>query len=65
MTLEQKFLPYCDHEYGNREDNAANCAEEANEYAIDFALWVIKGNISILERYPTEALEIYKKENKL
>lgn len=41
MTLEDKFLPYCDHEYGNREDNAANCADVANEHAVSFAAWII------------------------
>jgi hypothetical protein len=68
MTLEEKFLPYCDNEYANREDNAANCAEEADEYAIDFARWLddcdnykkLVSNNSFIE-----ILNIYKKENKL
>lgn len=38
--LEDRFLPYCDHEYANREDNAANCADEANEHAIAFAKYI-------------------------
>ena len=37
--LEKIFLPYCDHEYANREDNAANSAEEAVAFTIGFVKW--------------------------
>lgn len=37
--LENIFLPYCDHEFANREDNATNCADEADKYAIEFCEW--------------------------
>lgn len=39
-SLASRFLPFCDHEYANREDNAENCAEEADKYAIEFVEWV-------------------------
>ena len=38
-NLAKRFLPYGDHEYANREDNAANCADEADKYAIEFLEW--------------------------
>lgn len=37
--LASRFLPYCDHEYANREDNAWNCEDEADKYAIEFLEW--------------------------
>ena len=40
--LEKRFLPYCDHEYANRQDNAANCADVADKYAIEFIKWVFE-----------------------
>ena len=45
-NLEKRFLPYCDHEYANREDNAANCAEEAIDIAVLFAEWVLRQDIT-------------------
>lgn len=42
MDLQKRFLPYCDHEYANREDNAFNCVEVAEEYAVEFSKWLIR-----------------------
>ena len=39
MTLAEKFKPFCDHEYANREDNAENCVDIARETAIAFTEW--------------------------
>ena len=41
MKLEEQFLPYCDHEYANRLDNAENCVDVANEYITNFNNWLI------------------------
>ena len=38
--IESKFLPFCDNEFANREDNAANCAEEAIKLAVEFKEYV-------------------------
>ena len=40
MNLIDKFKPYCDHEYANREDNAYNCMEIAEDFAVRFAGWL-------------------------
>jgi hypothetical protein len=57
MTLKEKFKKATSQWFDTKE-----CEEIADKYAIDFAEWVIKGNISILERYPKETLRIYKTE---
>ena len=62
MKLEDKFLPYCDHEYANREDNAANCVDVANEHARHFAQW-IQNNSAPLKRKTIEELLEYFNEN--
>ena len=62
MKLEEQFLPYCDHEYANREDNSANCAEIAENFAIGFHEFVIKNAYKTqIETTTKELLEIYKK----
>jgi len=40
MKLEDKFLPYCDNKFADKEVNALNCADVANEHAISFAQWI-------------------------
>jgi hypothetical protein len=80
MTLKEKFIRYCDHEYANREDNAENCIDLADKFAIEFAEWKDKyciyydgWNIRIPLGYKysdggysnEELLEIYKKEKGL
>lgn len=66
MKLFEKFLPYCDHEYANREDNAWNCEEVADEFAIDFYEWRSTSPIKNIDQYTNkEILEIYKKEKGL
>ena len=39
MTLAEKFKPFCDNEYADREYNAENCADLARETAIAFTEW--------------------------
>jgi hypothetical protein len=46
MELEKRFLPFCDHEYANREDNSFNCVDVADEYAVKFAEWIIRQDIT-------------------
>jgi len=46
IKIDKKFLPYCDHEYANREDNAANCTEELIEISISFTEWVLRQDIT-------------------
>ena len=46
-NLEKRFLPYCDHEYANMEDNATNCADTANEYLIEVLEWLSKNEFNI------------------
>jgi hypothetical protein len=46
IKIDNKFKPYCDHEYANREDNAANCTETSLEISIAFAEWVIRQDIT-------------------
>jgi hypothetical protein len=46
-NLEKRFLPYCDHEYANREDNAVNCADATYEYMTLFIEWVSKNEFNI------------------
>lgn len=72
MKLTDYFLPYCDHEYGNREDNAENCVEVAEDFAIGFSMWLLLNQdyeIDFEEKDPNEVmkqlLEIYKKEKGL
>jgi len=45
-NLEKRFLPYCDNEYANKEDNAANCLEEAIDIAVLFSEWVLRQDIT-------------------
>ena len=70
--LEKRFLPYCDDEYANRQDNAANCADVADKYAIEFIKWVFENTQEFddlglrylnweLKTYE-ELLEIYKNQ---
>ena len=75
-NLEKRFLPFCDHEYANREDNAVNCAEVADEFAIGFAEW-LRANTKHKKGGPyklhndfqdynlSELLNIYKNKNGL
>jgi hypothetical protein len=46
-NLEKRFLPYCGHESANREDNAANCADTANNYLIEVIEWLSKNEFNI------------------
>lgn len=74
MTLRDKFLPFCDNEYANREDNAENCVDVADDYAVEFAEWLMVKcdyqNHCVWEYKGTEytnfkLLEIFKKEKGL
>jgi len=81
MTLKEKFIGYCDHQYANREDNAENCVEIADDYAIEFAEWMalsctqMQKILSQKAKYfhlikrdyftAKELLEIFKKEKGL
>lgn len=73
VTLQEQFLPYCDHQFANREDNAVNCIEVAYNFAIGFAEWLrqktsqVKGDryklYSDFEIYNLqELLQIYKSQ---
>ncbi len=79
MTLKEKFLPrmYCfmgsgmlsnTYDKDIAEDNASECEKIADEYAIEFALWV-RNNVKILTRIPNytdkEVLELFKKQKGL
>ena len=79
MTLKEKFLPrmYCfmgsgmlsnTYDKDIAEDNASECEKIADDYAIEFALWV-KNSTKMLTRIPnytdTEVLQIFKKEKGL
>ena len=46
-NLEKRFLPYCDNEYANKEDNAVNCADSASEYMIDLIEWISRSEFNI------------------
>ena len=49
MSLSKCFLPFCDHEYVNRGDNAENCQEVAYDFAIKFSEWLIHQDITSRE----------------
>ena len=70
--LEKRFLPYCDNEYAGKEENATNCVDVADKYAIEFIEWVFKNTKEFddlglrylnweLKTYE-ELLEIYKNQ---
>jgi len=40
MKLEDRFLPYCDNQFADKEVNALNCADVANEHALSFAKYI-------------------------
>lgn len=44
--IDDKFLPFCDHEFANREDNAANCTEISLEISINFSEWLFREHIT-------------------
>lgn len=73
MTLKEKFEPFVYFSDGNnsmereyqREDNAIECEQIADDYAIEFAEWYkVKCILSSLDFHLTtkELLEIFKKE---
>lgn len=72
MTLAEKFHQWLKTEPFSSKDRPtlreAQCEQIADEYAIEFALWV-KNNTKILTRIPnytdTEVLQIFKKEKGL
>ena len=79
MTLKEKFEDiedlgrYSEHGYSVwstkvLEEQSTKCVKIADEYAIEFALWV-KNNVKILTRIPNytdvEVLQIFKKEKGL
>jgi len=45
--------------------DSATCEKIANNNAIEFAQWVLDGNISNFLDSPVELLEVYKKEKEL
>jgi len=80
MTLKEKFHPYCDNEFQDKEQNAENCVDVAYEFAIGFAEWssfyreknrnhkldMLHAKSKYDESYTTkELLEIYKEEKGL
>lgn len=70
MTLKEKFYPYCDNEFQDKEQNAENCVDVAYEFAIGFAEWyeyqlITKGLFGMMDRPKKEILEKYKKEKGL
>lgn len=66
MELHKRFLPYCDNEYANKEDNAYNCEDVANNFALAFAQWVIKNEWSMVDEELLSAFKIeYKKVKEL
>jgi len=44
---------------------ADKCEKISDEFAVEFAQWVLDGNISNFLDSPVELLEIYKKEKNL
>ena len=63
MTLADKFKPYCDHEYANREDNAENCVEVAEAFAIAFWEWRRSSPLKNINQYTNaETLKMFKQE---
>ena len=55
MTLREKF----EDGFKDPKENAKYCEQIADDYAIEFAEWIIKGRID------KELLEIFKKEKEL
>jgi hypothetical protein len=66
MTLKDQFYQYCNNS-NVREDYAEQCEKIAQEFAIEFAEWIVKNcNHSKLKTLDyKELLEIYKKEKQL
>jgi hypothetical protein len=74
MTLREKFKPFAYFSDGNnsmereyqREDNAIECEQIADDYAIDFLNWYISKSSIMDKKYigktSNELLEIFKKE---
>jgi hypothetical protein len=67
MTLKDKFRPlvwfnsgsFNVHQNKEKDENSIKCEKIADDYAIEFAEWVIKGKID------KQLLEIFKKERNL
>ena len=73
MTLRDKFKPFAYFSDGNnsmereyqREDNAIECEQIADDFAIEFAAW-IQFHSELWIRYNRkELLQIFKKEHGL
>jgi len=69
MTLKEKFEQYAKQEvWENKNYNAEECVEIADEFAIGFAEWIVIAYTGkmMLETYNVaKLLEIYKKEKGL
>jgi hypothetical protein len=64
MKITEKFYPYCDNEYQEKWIAAENCEDIADEYAIQFADWLIKNQIYYFQSLK-ELLKEFKKQNEL
>jgi hypothetical protein len=65
ITLKERFKDYCDDVFIDKEVNAEQCKEIADDYAIEFAKWC-RGNYDFIKKEDyTILLKKFKKEKGL